>query len=127
MTTADGSPRLPGFASLTQLSGRGLLVGGLSAVVLVSALAVVLVQHHVRHLETQLAQAIVQEQTLIHDRGRLVLEKHHLTALARVERKAKTELQLRSRLPDSRGQTIVLTQPETSSGLSQGIAEGTAP
>ncbi|MDR9499277.1 MAG: cell division protein FtsL [Hydrogenovibrio sp.] len=123
MTTADGSPRLPGFVSLTRFSGRGLLVGGLSAVVLVSALAVVLVQHHVRHLETRLAQAIVQEQALIHDRGRLVLEKHHLTALARVERKAKTELQLRSRLPDTRGQTIVLSLP----GISQGLVRDAAP
>ncbi|KUJ71378.1 cell division protein FtsL [Thiomicrospira sp. WB1] len=109
MTTADGSPRLPGFVLLNEFSGRGLLVGGLSVVVLVSALAVVLVQHHVRHLETQLAESLVEVQALTHERGRLILEKHHLTALARVERIAKDELNLRERLPDKRGETIVLS------------------
>lgn len=102
---------LPFANGRARITRPGAVVGLMLGALLVSALAVVFLQHHVRHMETQLAQAMEAQQALMHEQGRLRLEKHHLTALARVEQIAKQQLGLHHRRqgPSQPAQVIVLS------------------
>lgn len=55
---------------------------------------IVQVQHQVRHLETRYAKALQAEVDLHEEFGKLTLEQHHLTALARVEDIAHSQLNM---------------------------------
>lgn len=60
----------------------------------ITFLSIILIQHQIRHLETHFAQTLQREAELKEEWGKLTLELHHLTALARVETLAKEHLHL---------------------------------
>lgn len=71
-----------------------LLVLLILGVILLSSITIIQVQHQVRHLETSYAKALVQQENLREQTGRLLLEKHHLSALSRVEEVASNQLNM---------------------------------
>ncbi len=108
------SQKLPSLGQLSSVNWRGLLALLLLVIVLISLIAIILVQHQVRHLETQYARALKQEVALHEEHGKLMLEKHHLTALARVEHIARTELKMTlDKTPENHNaQTIILEKKD---------------
>mgnify|MGYP000060267485 CR=1 FL=1 len=111
------SQKLPRLNRLSKANLGGFLTFSLLMVILVSMVAIVLVQHQVRHLETQYAQAMQREVMLQEEQGKLILEKHHLTALARVEHLARTRLQMTlEKSPfKEKAQTIILEKRDAAS------------
>lgn len=86
--------KLPSLSQFKSLNWKGFFVPLILVVLVASAVAIIEVQHQIRHLETQVAQALKKQVTLRQEFGKLTLEKHHLTALARVEYLAKTQLNM---------------------------------
>lgn len=86
--------KLPSLSQFKTLNWQGFFVPLLLVVLVASLIAIVEVQHQVRHLETQVAQSLKKQVALHQEFGKLTLEKHHLTALARVEYLAKTQLNM---------------------------------
>lgn len=78
-------------------------------------LAIILIQHQIRHLETRFAQTLQKETVLKEDWGKLNLELHHLTALARVEKIAKERLNLQLPKPSElESELTIYLAPQTS-------------
>lgn len=67
-----------------------LLVG----VVCILIVVIVQLQHGVRHLETQFSKSLLLSVDLQEEKGKLLLEKYHLTALAKIEEQAKEVLSM---------------------------------
>jgi len=55
---------------------------------------IVQVQHQIRHTQTMYAESLKEQVSLQEHWRKLTLEKHHLTALARVENLAKKKLEM---------------------------------
>ena len=87
---------------------RGLFLFILLVFVIASLIAISLVQHQVRSLESQYYQALKQALKANEEWGRLRLEKEHLTAPARIEYIAKTKLNMT--LDKSNYQVIYVTK-----------------
>lgn len=102
--------KLPSLRQFKPISWQGFFAPILLLLLAVSMIAIVEVQHQVRHLETQVAQSLKKQVELHQELGKLTLEKHHLTALARVEYIAKTQLNMTlEKSPDLQNfQTIFL-------------------
>ncbi len=94
---------------LTFNKWRGLFLFILVLFVLASLVAISKVEHQVRALETQYYQVLKLALKANEESGRLQLEKEHLTAPARVEYVAKTELSMTR--DKSNYQTIYIVQP----------------
>jgi cell division protein FtsL len=95
---------------LTFNKWRGLFLFILVLFLLASLVAISKVEHQIRALETQYYQVLKQALKANEESGRLQLEKEHLTAPARVEYVAKTELNMTR--DKSNYQTIYVVQPE---------------
>lgn len=81
----------------------------LLGIICLSGVLIVQVQHKVRHLETEYSISLLNRVILHEEKGKLLLEKHHLTALSRVEMIAKDRLKMvRVSKQSSRVQTIYL-------------------
>lgn len=78
-----------------ELKWRGLFWFGVTVIVVALAIAVVALQHKIRHLETDYYNALKMQQTLHSEWGKLQLEQSHLTARARVQQIAEQKLNLR--------------------------------
>ena len=63
-------------------------------IVLLSLLAIIQVQHQIRHTETDYYAALKKKIQAKEEWGRLSLEKMHLSAPARVEQIAQTKLNM---------------------------------
>lgn len=87
---------------------------------------IVQVQHQVRHLETHYAKALQKEVDLHQEFGKLTLELHHLTALARVEEIAVTQLHMTiDKTPEHNNiQTIFLNPVAKSATQSGTVSKG---
>ncbi len=88
--------RFPKPTHLNAFKWRGLFLFILIALVLASLVGVVRVQHEIRHLETQYYQSLKSALTAHEEWGRLQLERKYLTAPARVEQVARTQLNMTS-------------------------------
>ncbi|WP_044407062.1 cell division protein FtsL [Thiomicrospira microaerophila] len=66
----------------------------------------ILLQHHIRHLETQIFNATQAKAQLDEEWGRLMLEKSHLSAPGRVESMARDKLGMQASKP-----TTILVLP----------------
>lgn len=106
--------KLPNPRRLSSRNWPGFFALLLLGVVFVSLVAIVQLQHQVRHLETLYAQALKHQVYLQEEQGKLKLEKHHLTALARVERIATKKLKMTlDKTPANRNaQTIYLEKTD---------------
>ncbi len=83
----------------------GLFALGLLSLILVTMIAIVIVQHNIRGLETIYAEKITTQSQQHEEWGKLSLEKHHLSAPARVEQIAREKLGMSieaSKEPDNR-------------------------
>jgi cell division protein FtsL len=79
---------------------------GLFAFLLLCALAAmigvtILLQHHIRHLETQVFNATQTKAQLDEEWGRLMLEKSHLSSPGRVEAIASEKMEMQAPKPAS--------------------------
>jgi cell division protein FtsL len=83
---------LPGFSAFW--SWGVLLWAFVLAAILISALLVVWVKHHIRLASTELHKAVSQEYALQVEAGRLELEYNHLLSNSRVELTAKDKLSM---------------------------------
>lgn len=85
---------LPGSRQFDLFNWRRILA--LLLLVIICSLLILIVQleHQVRHLETRYAKALQTEVDLHQEFGKLTLELHHLTALARVEDIASSQLNM---------------------------------
>lgn len=86
--------KLPYSSWFSSVNWRGFFALILLLVIFLSFIVIIQLQHQIRHLETQYAKALQQEVALQEELGKLKLEKHHLSALARVEDLARTELHM---------------------------------
>jgi cell division protein FtsL len=89
---------LPGFSAFW--SWGVLLWAIVLASILISALLIVWVKHHIRLVSTELHQAVKQEYSIQVETGRLELEYNHLLSNARVEQIAKEKLAMQALTPD---------------------------
>lgn len=105
--------RFPKPTHLNAFKWRGLFLFILIVLVLASLIGVVRVQHEIRHLETQYYQSLKEALTAREEWGRLQLEKKYLTAPARVEKIARTQLNMTS--DKSNFQTLYLYKDEAES------------
>ncbi|MCF6346011.1 MAG: cell division protein FtsL [Thiomicrorhabdus sp.] len=96
---------------------RGLFLFILVLLVVGSLVAISNVEHQVRALESQYYQSLKQALKANEEWGKLRLEKEHLTAPARVEHIAKTELNMT--LDKSNYQTIYLMPVSRESSRAQ--------
>lgn len=101
---------LPGSRQLNLFNWQRIIALLLLGLVCLLLILIVQVQHQVRHLETRYAKALQKEVVLHQDFGKLTLELHHLTALARVEEIATNKLNMTiDKAPDRHNlQTIFL-------------------
>ncbi len=99
--------KFPEPTHLTRFKWRGLFLFILLIFVMASLIAITHVQHQVRVLESQYYQALKASFKANEEWGRLRLEKEHLTAPARVEWVAKTQLNMT--LDKSNYQTLYVT------------------
>ena len=84
--------RLPKPTHLMVFKWRGFFVFSLLVLTLLSLLAIIQVQHHIRHIETDYYLALKKQIEAKEEWGRLSLEKMHLSAPARVEYIAQSQL-----------------------------------
>lgn len=105
--------RFPKPTHLNAFKWRGLFLFILIVLVLASLIGVVRVQHEIRHLETQYYHSLKEALTAHEEWGRLQLEKKYLTAPARVEQIARTQLNMTS--DKSNFQTLYLYKDELES------------
>ncbi len=111
------------FPKPTHLNGfkwRGLFLFILVVLVLASLVGVVRVQHEIRHLETQYYLSLKEAVTAHEEWGRLQLEKKFLTAPARVEQVARTQLNMTS--DKSNFETLYLFEEIINDGVDDGHA-----
>ena len=94
---------------LIDFKWRGLFLFILIALVVISLVAITRIQHEVRYLETQYYLSLKQSLTAKEEWGRLRLELEHLTAPAKVEQIAKTQLNMTS--DKSNYQIIYIVEP----------------
>ncbi len=101
---------LPGSRQFNLFNWQRTIALLLLGIICFLFILIVQVQHQVRHLETRYANALQKEVELHQDFGKLTLELHHLTALARVEEVATKQLNLTiDKAPDKNNvQTIFL-------------------
>lgn len=113
--------KLPKLSQFNQFNWQGFFALCLLVLVFISLISIILIQHQVRHLETQYANALKQEVILNEEHGKLTLEKHHLTALARVEHIARTQLNMTlDKTPENlNSQTIILEKLDAPSAESE--------
>lgn len=89
----------------------------LLGVISLSLVAIVQLQHQIRHLETQYASALQNQLKLKEEWGKLKLEKHHLTALARVEDIARNQLKMTlEKHPDQQNSHTIYLAPLAQGG-----------
>lgn len=87
-----------------------LLLIGVCCILIV---VIIQLQHGVRHLETQFSKSLSSRVDLQEEKGKLLLEKYHLTALAKVEEIAKETLSMARVTADFKNsQTIYLNRIE---------------
>lgn len=86
--------KLPFKPSQVSLSPSGFFAFILLLIILISLLGIVFVQHQIRHLETEYALQLQDRKNAQEEWGRLTLEKHHLSAPARVEQLARDKLNM---------------------------------
>jgi len=86
--------RFPEPTRLKDFKWRGFFLFLLVALVCVSLLAIVHVQHQIRNVESQYYQSLKQTLVAKEEWGRLMLEKKHLTSPAMVEKIAKQKLDM---------------------------------
>jgi cell division protein FtsL len=84
--------RFPKPTHLTPFKWRGFFLFGLLGLILLSLIGIISVQHQIRHLETDYYHALQQTIQAQEEWGRLMLEKTHLSAPARVEQLAQSKL-----------------------------------
>jgi cell division protein FtsL len=100
-----------------ELKWRGLFWFGAMVIAIALAVAVIALQHKIRHLETDYYNALKARQALYSEWGKLQLEQSHLTARARVQQIAEQKLNLRlekgGRLHN---QQIIVLAPQPQSG-----------
>ncbi len=103
----------------------GLFALGFLAVILVAMISIVLVQHNIRNLETAYAKMFAYQKQHHGEWGRLILEKHHLSAPARVEQIARENLNMTINTSDNpnQHQTIVLEIPSDNLILLPSVGE----
>lgn len=75
-------------------------------------IVIVQVQHQIRHTQTSYAEALQQQVDMQEQWRKLTLEKHHLTALARVESLAKSELQMKFKSKQNFQTIFLKKEPE---------------
>ncbi len=80
--------------SQNRLSLARFFLLGMLGIVLISMLAIVVIQHEIRNLETDYAKSLKIQNQQREEWGRLSLEKHHLSAPARVEQVAREKLNM---------------------------------
>lgn len=85
----------PTSPSLNLFSWRHAFVLTLLSLICVITVVIVQLQHNIRHLETQYSKSIRDRVVLHEEKGRLLLEKYHLTALSKVEVEAKEKLNMK--------------------------------
>jgi len=73
---------------------RGFFLFSLLLIVLLSLLAIIQVQHQIRHTETDYYLALKNQIQAEEEWSRLMLEKMHLSAPARVEQIAQSQLNM---------------------------------
>lgn len=108
------------------ITWRGFFLFGLVIIVLVSLLAIVKVQHQIRHIETDYYLALQNNIQAKEEWGRLTLEKMHLSAPARVEQIAQSKLNMTMDKSVAIGnlQTVYLnTLSEIESGIESEIED----
>ncbi len=86
------SSRFPKPTHLNAFKWRGFFLFILSVLALVSLLAIVQVQHEIRHLESRYYHSMQQSLVAKEEWGRLMLEQRHLTSPMMVEKVAKEQL-----------------------------------
>ncbi|MDG6774016.1 cell division protein FtsL [Thiomicrorhabdus sp. ZW0627] len=86
--------RFPKPTHLKVFKWRGFFLFGLVISVLITLVAIILVQHQIRHTETQYYMALQKNIQAKEEWGRLMLEKMHLSAPARIEQIAQTKLNM---------------------------------
>lgn len=86
--------RFPKPTHLIVVKWRGFFLFSLLLVILLSLLAIIKVQHQIRHTETDYYLALKNQIQAKEEWGRLTLEKMHLSSPARVEQIAQTQLNM---------------------------------
>ncbi|MEA1989793.1 MAG: cell division protein FtsL [Pseudomonadota bacterium] len=86
--------RFPEPTHLKDFKWRGFFLFLLVALVCISLLAIVHVQHQIRNVESQYYQSLKHTLVAKEEWGRLMLEKKHLTSPAMVENIAKQKLDM---------------------------------
>jgi len=86
--------RFPKPTHLMVIKWRGFFLFSLIIIVLMSLLAIIKVQHEIRHIETDYYLALQNKIQAREEWGRLTLEKMHLSAPARVEQIAQSKLNM---------------------------------
>lgn len=81
-------------ARFSHVNLAGLFAFLLLCVVVASWVMIVLLQHKIRHLETEYYQGLQLQEQLNEEWGRLMLEKGHLKAPERIERIARERLNM---------------------------------
>lgn len=106
---------LPNSSQLKLFNWPRMFALAMLGFICLSLILIIQVQHKVRHLETRYAKALQAEVDLREEFGKLTLEQHHLTALARVEDIARTRLHmtLDKTLQGHNEQTIFLSPVQT--------------
>lgn len=89
-----GQRLLPHDFDLSKFSLTGLVLPILLFLIFCLFFALIQVQHQIRHLQTNYAQALQMQLQQQESWSKLTLEKHHLTALARVQKLAQTKLNM---------------------------------
>lgn len=104
--------RFPKPTHLPTIKWRGFFLLGLLFTVLALFVAIILVQHEIRHTETEYSHALQKNIQAREEWGRLMLEKMHLTAPARIEQIAGSRLNMTLEKSESRQnlQTIYLQE-----------------
>lgn len=96
-------PSKPG--QFRRLNWSGLFAFLLLTLIAVTWVLIVLMQHHIRHMETRYYEGLTQLNQLDEEWGRLMLEKNHLSSPGRVERVAKEQLHMQ---PPTEAEAIIL-------------------
>jgi cell division protein FtsL len=86
--------RFPKPTHLAPFKWRGFFIFSLGVTVLICLVAIIQVQHQIRHTETEYYRALQKNIQAREEWGRLMLEKMHLSSPARVERIAQSRLHM---------------------------------
>lgn len=86
--------RFPKPTHLNLFGWRGFFLFSLLLTILLTLLAIVQVQHEIRHTETAYYLALKKNIEAKEEWGRLMLEKTHLSSPARIEKIAQSKLNM---------------------------------